>query len=281
MTVPSPAAPNIPAGFTFLRQAIYTCGEITNTVAEYQHKKTGMEFVLLPGGTCQLGSPVSDKGRYADEKLHTAIISPFLIAKYPCTQAQWMKLIRDNPSMFKGPSRPVENISWDQCQEFCHKSGLALPTEAQWEYACRGGCSHAYCFGNDTAKLSEYAWYKDNANNETHPVGHRCPNAFGLYDTHGNVWEWCADFCDYKDNSVVTNTYVDGIIDPICRKGWARVIRGGSWNNVVRYCRSARRFCFEAGPRSPNLGVRFACKLRKSKDDSGEHARFPGADALG
>ena len=160
----------------------------------------GMEFVLIPAGTFQMGSNDGD----SDEKpVHTVRLSrPFYLGKYEVTQAQWEAVMGNNPSQFKGDSnRPVEQVSWDDVQEFIRRlntkeSGARyrLPTEAEWEYAARAGSTTAYSFGDGVGQLGQYAWYDGNAGNTTHPVGQLQPNAWGLYDMHGNVWEWVQDW---------------------------------------------------------------------------------------
>ena len=151
-----------------------------------------------------------------------------------------------NPSYFKGPKNPVENLSWDDCQGFLSKLNaktrgirgtFQLPSEAQWEYACRAGSTTRYCFGDDESQLGDYAWYEANMAGKTHPVGEKKPNAWGLYDMHGNVWEWCQDWYDDYPKSAVD----DPVGPPM---GAAHVDRGGSWILpavlVVRRAASAR-----------------------------------------
>jgi formylglycine-generating enzyme required for sulfatase activity len=162
-----------------------------------------MEFVLIQAWTFQMGS---NNGEPNEKPVHMVRISrPFYLGKYEVTQAQWEAVMGNNPSQFKGdPNSPVENVSWDDVQEFIKRlkrlntreSGVKyrLPREAEWEYAAQAGTTTAYSFGNDPSQLGEYAWYGENANGETHPVGQKKPNPWGLYDMHGNVWEWVQDW---------------------------------------------------------------------------------------
>jgi len=151
--------------------------------------------------------------------------------------------MEDNPSEFKDVSDdcPVENVSWEECQGFIKRLNLMegtgsyrLPTEAEWEYACRAGSTTCFCFGISESGLNAYAWYDKNSKGRTHPVGRKKPSAWGLYDMHGNVWEWCQDwYGDYPSGSV-TNP-----IGP--SSGSNRVVRGGSWLNPASGCRAANR----------------------------------------
>ncbi len=238
-------------GFTFLRVATYTCNTITKTVEEYLHEKTGLEFVLIPGGTFLMGS----ENGYPNEKpVHQVTLSPYLISKTEVTQEAWYKIMGNNPSYFKkGNNYPVERISWDMAMEFCQKSGLQLPTEAQWEFAARAGSDGDYCYGNGIEQLEEYAWYNINSS-ETHPVAQKNPNAFGLYDMSGNIWEWCADW--YQES--YSN---DSVTDPTGpAQGQHRVDRGGGWFRDASALRSAYR-----GKRDPSgadkiIGFRVVAK---------------------
>jgi formylglycine-generating enzyme required for sulfatase activity len=206
----------------------------------------------IPPGSFWMGSPEDEEGRYPDEgpRHEETIASGFWMFDMPCTQILWEAVMAEDPSHFKGPDRPVENVSWDQCQEFvrrlnarCEGLELRLPAEAQWEYACRAG--------TDTPRyrqdLNEIAWYGDNSNEESHPVGQKVPNDWGLYDTLGNVFEWCEDVWtdDYNAN----------------REGAAsahRVIRGGSWDYDARLVRAAFRLNSEPSDRYDYLGFRCA-----------------------
>lgn len=218
-----------------------------------------LEMVLIPAGSFNMGG--------ANEKpVHKVTITkPFYLGTYEVTQDQWEAVMGDNPSQFKGAKYPVEQVSWDDCQKFLFKlnenSGgqggkFVLPTEAQWEYACRAGSTTQYCFGDDEARLGDYAWYDKNSDrvgNKTRPVGEKAPNAWGLYDMHGNVWEWCADW--YGDN-YYSKSPAD---DPSgSTTGTGRVTRGGGWLDPARRCRSAVRGSGESGRRLVYLGLRVA-----------------------
>lgn len=177
-----------------------------------------LEMIAIPSGSFLMGSP--DGLDFAgDGPQHRVTLAPFWIGKYPVTQAQWravmgkkwLSMADNNPSQFKGDNLPVEHVSWDDAVKFCkaisQRTGGAyrLPSEAEWEYACRGGSNGRYCFGDDYALLGEYAWYDENSGNQTHPVGRKKPNAWGLYDMHGNVWEWCEDVWHENYNGAPTD----------------------------------------------------------------------------
>ena len=219
-----------------------------------------MEFVLIPAGGFMMGD--EDCGPIHKVRL----TKPFYIGKYQVTGSQWEAVMGKNPSDFGGEHSPVERVTWDYCQEFIKKSDLSLPlpfgrgaggegcwklslpTEAQWEYACRAGSDKAYCFGDSVSELGDYAWFDDNSGvkssysqqqKSTHPVGQKKPNGFGLYDMHGNVWEWCEDrYGKYLEGEVEDPT------GPA--RGYFRVLRGGSWNSWGWHCGSAHRSRFAA-----------------------------------
>ena len=188
-------------------------------------------------------------------------ITTLELGKYEVTQRQWKAVMGNNPSRFKGDDRPVESISWNDVQAFIRtlnaqggEGTYRLPTEAEWEYAVRAGMTTAYSFGNDPEQLGKYAWYDSNSGRKTHPVGQLKPNAWGLYDMHGNVWEWVED--DWHKN--YASAHNDGRAWINTPRGASRVIRGGSWNNDAQHCRAALRFNFAPDVRAYDLGFRLA-----------------------
>jgi formylglycine-generating enzyme required for sulfatase activity len=206
-----------------------------------------LEMVLIPAGEFLMGSPDSDRQAQSNEKPQhrVRITKPFYMGKYKVTQDQWDALMGSNSSAFRGPKYPVNAVSWDNCQAFIKKLNdkfrpqggkFHLPTEAQWEYACRAGSTTQWSFGDDVSKLGDYAWYQGNAEEAIHPLGLKKPNAWGLYDIHGDLWEWCADTYDRRYYSV---SPTDDPVGP-STAGY-RVLRGGSWNVGPEYARSARR----------------------------------------
>jgi WD40 repeat protein/formylglycine-generating enzyme required for sulfatase activity/serine/threonine protein kinase len=233
-------------------------------------KSINLEMVLIPAGKFKMGSPKSELGRRTDETQHEVTLTkPYYIGKYEVTQEQWEAVMADNPSKIKAGKLPVTNISWEDCQEFIKKlnlktnGGYRLPTEAEWEFACRAGTSTAYSFGDSLTKgdanfsASEDTG-KDGVKDSAKAVGGYKPNAFGLYDMHGNVWEWCEDW---------KTTYLAGaVIDPIGpRAGERRVIRGGSFDFNGSAVRSSYRA--DETPAFPdhNVGFRLARSIN-SKD---------------
>ncbi len=224
-----------------------------------------MDFVECPPGGFAMGSIApsgfygiadgGELGRNRDEVLHSVILSkPFYIGKFPVTQKQYESIMGTNPSCFKGESNPVDCVSWNEARAFLVKINAKyqndlpkgykfdLPTESQWEYACRAGTITALNNGTDLTSemycnnLDEVAWYYRNSGNKTHPVGQKKPNAWGIYDMHGNVWEWCYDMYDKYPNPLMTVTDPIGFCNIL-----KRVLRGGSWENLASMCRSACR----------------------------------------
>jgi eukaryotic-like serine/threonine-protein kinase len=237
--------------------------------AERITNSIGMDLVLIPAGEFLMGSPNSNSDVSNDEKPQhkVRITKPFYLAVTPVTQEQYKQVMGHNPSHFKGnPQRPVEQVSWDEAFTFCHKlseqdgNACCLPTEAEWERACRGGSTGEWCFGDNESLLNQYAWIDGKPDGTTHPVGQKKPNAWGLYDMHGNVWEWCSDWYGQY-----TSTALDDPTGPTA--GSIRMFRGGSWGNLARYCRSAYRGRGTPGSRFNYLGFRVACS---SVDGSGQ-----------
>jgi formylglycine-generating enzyme required for sulfatase activity len=175
---------------------------------------------------------------------HRVNLKEFYLGKYSITQEQYQAIMGNNPSNFNNnPKNPVEQVSWNDAQEFCRKLSekagkkYILPSEAEWEYACRAGTQTRYYFGDNAGLLGEYAWYNENSGSKTHPVGQKKPNNWGLYDMSGNVWEWCED--GWHEN--YQNSPTDGTAWNENHSVTFRVLRGGSWDNFPRSCRSACR----------------------------------------
>jgi formylglycine-generating enzyme required for sulfatase activity len=234
--------PNVPGGM-----------EVTNSI--------GMKLRLIPAGEFMMGSPGTESGRSDNEIQHrVSITKPFYLGVTEVTQEQYQKVMGTNPSQFKGPQNPVEEVSWADAVEFCRKLSAMpaektaghvyrLPTEAEWEYACRSGTTTAYGFGDDASRLGDYGWFEGNWDSKTPPVGEKKPNGWGLYDMHGNVFEWCQDWYGVYPSGSAT--------DPTgATSGSLRVYRGGSWASLARSCRSAIRSRFSPGYRNNDLGFR-------------------------
>jgi formylglycine-generating enzyme len=213
--------------------------------------RTGMKLVLIPAGELVMGSVPGEPMRQDDEVPHRVTISrPFYLSATEVTQRQWLAVMGTNPSRFPNPDAPVEQVTWNDVQEFLRRLDVRLPTEAEWEYACRAGTTTAYSVG---AVLSA-----EDANTDreaTMPVGSFAPNAWGLYDMHGNVWEWCADeYCPYPATAVR---------DPFQRCGSPfKAIRGGSWHFGADSARSALRYTHEPHLRGFSIGFRVARDAR-------------------
>jgi formylglycine-generating enzyme required for sulfatase activity len=229
-------------------------------------------MVLIQGGTFMMGSPASEPERNDDEVQHSVTVSSFYMGKHEVTQWEWREVMENNPSYFKGNDLPVEQVSWHDAVEYCNKrsqregltpaytisgtnvtwhrntNGYRLPTEAEWEYACRAGTTTPYHTGSS---VDSAGWYGENSGGKTHLVGQKQPNAYGLYDMHGNVMEWCWDW--YGKYPFVVQT------DPAGPEtGSDRVLRGGSWHSIARFIRSAvRNFTF-SGNRFDLVGFRLA-----------------------
>jgi formylglycine-generating enzyme required for sulfatase activity len=254
---------------------------ITGIIDFTENLGTGitLEMVAIPEGNFMMGAPKNEKDSYDDERpQHEVSVPTFLMGKYQITQAQWKavaglpqieKELNPDPSRLKGDNRPVGRVSWLEAVEFCKrlsehtKREYRLPSEAEWEYACRAGTTTAYYFGNDVAELENYAWYNKNSEGETHPVGEKLPNGFGLHDMHGNVWEWCADdwHDSYKNAPSDGRAWIDNDNRSQSEDG-RKLLRGGSSITFARNCRSACRYDLEARPQDDYFGFRVVCVLQ-------------------
>ena len=235
----------------------------TNTV--------GMKMVLVKPGRFEMGSPVSDNERFPEELLHTVRLTrPYYLGACEVTQQQFERVMgKDrNPSAFTaakggGPDRPVDSVTWEEAVDFCkrlsalEKRDYRLPTEAEWEYGCRAHTTGPFNFAGTTG-LKTHGWFKDNSANKTQPVGRKTANAYGLFDMHGNVSEWCADVYD-KDFYRRSPQN-----DPQCTGVGDRVVRGGSWSSTARNCRSANRTGAKSDTRYNNIGFRVALSVPAS-----------------
>jgi formylglycine-generating enzyme required for sulfatase activity len=199
----------------------------------------------------------SNDGEKSEKPVHKVKISrSFYMGKYVVTQAQYAKVMGSNPSNFRGDNLPVEMVNYVEAAAFCKKAGnltgksFRLPTEAEWEYACHAGTKTKFNTGDNDGALEQAAWFGGNSEGKTHPVGQKKPNAWGLYDMHGNVWHWCQDWYeeDYYGKSVAENPQGPP-------RGAYRVLRGGSWNATPTVCRSASRW-YDLGNPYYHVGFR-------------------------
>jgi formylglycine-generating enzyme required for sulfatase activity len=233
-------------------------GVIPGPLGEFFINKFGMEFALIPTGKFQMGA----KNHTDDEKPVREVTIPeqFYMGRTEVTQLQWKSVMGDNPSFFKNDKAPVDQVSWLDCQEFIKKLNdkrdgyvYRLPSEAEWEYVCRSRTT-----GDYYGPLDEVAWYEKNAEGATHPIGEKKANAFGMFDMHGNVWEWCQD--------VHHESYAGAPTDGAAWEdaaGSERVIRGGAWDSGTTICRSSFRYHQPADARFANVGFRVVCQLAK------------------
>ncbi len=249
---------------TFLLGAVFFanfCPAADISPANYTNS-IGMEFIRVSSGTFFMGSQEDEEGSSKERPRHKVhISSPFYLGKYEVTQGQWLAVMgKKHPSNFPALDRPVDEVSWNDAQAFIRKLNekekvnyYRLPTEAEWEYAARAGSDTAYCFGNDPegVSLSQYAWYEANSGKQSHPVGKKQPNAWGLYDMHGNVSEWVQDF---YDKNYYSSSKEKDPMGPIT--GRKMVVRGGAWINQVFSCRSAARAYYSVDYTDSDFGFR-------------------------
>ncbi len=255
-----------PAGLN-AQQAITHGGKKPQANQQQPKKKSGRSretilkylcnnMVYVEGGTFTMGD-TSEQGNPTEKPAHQVTVSSFSIGKYEVTQEEWQAVMGNNPSRFKGAKRPVEEVNWNDCQEFIRKLNamtgkrFRLPTEAEWEYAARGGnrsIGYKYAGSNN---LERVAWYNSNSVKTTHDVGQKTPNELGLYDMSGNVWEWCQDwYGSYGSNNQTNPTGPSS--------GSCRVARGGSWFNDAEYCRVLIRIIDRPDGAGSLLGLRLA-----------------------
>jgi len=219
----------------------------------------GMDFVLIRPGEFMMGSARGEPGREPGEgpQHQVRITKGFFIGAHEVTQEEYARVMGKSPSKHPGAQNPVERVSWTDAVEFCarlSKEGCTyrLPTEAEWEYACRAGSTTAYCCGDDVGELEKYAWYESDSGEQTHEVGLKQPNAWGLYDVHGNVWEWCQDWYGDYERGPVENP-----VGPA--SGTYRVVRGGSWFDYPVPLRSASRGRDSPSNHPDDHGFRVVC----------------------
>ena len=208
---------------------------------------TNIEMLLVPRGTFTMGCSPGDVECLGDESPahQVTLTNAFYMGRTEVTQAQWTAKMGSNPSGFSGqPNNPVDQVSWYMIQDFNSATGLRLPTEAEWEFACRAGTTTAR-YGS----VNDIAWYNGNAGGTTHAVAGKLPNALGLYDTLGNVWEWCQDWYGPYASGSETNPTGPG-------KGSDRLLRGGCWYGNSNHCRGSQRFTFTPSSAFDNFGFR-------------------------
>ena len=242
-------------------------GQFPNNVHSFSVNGVSFEMIVVEEGTFTMGTTAEQGGDAEDDErpAHIVNLDAFFIGKYEVTQALWKAVMGNNPSYFKGDDLPVEQVSWLDCQEFISQLNLScadqlngkrfcLPTEAQWEYAARGGNkAQGYKYSGSNI-VGEVAWLKDNSGSKTHIVGTKSPNEIGLYDMSGNVYEWCNDWYGYYDNETQTNP--SGAHSDSCR-----ISRGGSWRYNAKYCRTSFRSNQAPDLRCNRIGFRLALCL--------------------
>lgn len=234
----------------------------TLEIPETYTNSVGMEFVLVPPGEFMIGSSENEEGTYDEEGSTPNVIieEPYYLGKCEVTQKQWREVMGDNPSYFKGNNLPVEQISWYDVQEFITELNriektdkYRLPSDVEWEYACRAGTSTNYSFGNNVSQLNEYAWYNRNSARETHPVGKKKPNSWGLNDMYGNVWEWVAWNENIEENSNDS--------DEEQNDESIQTSRGGSWSGNANSCKSTSQYERYPDYHGFNLGFRILMEI--------------------
>jgi sulfatase modifying factor 1 len=218
-------------------------------------EKISLTVALIPPGTFWMGSAPDDPGSQSDEfpRHKVTLTKPFWIGVTSVTRAQWQAVNQPQSGAGPNPAYPVQNTWWSEANKFCKRLGkitggtFRLPSEAEWEYACRSGIRSSVYLG-DLSMIDEAAWHGENSNDHTHAVGKKTPNAWGLYDMLGNIWDWCADGERvYKDTPVT---------DPLGPDGPRRVVKGGAWRSSSSRCRASARFAEEPRRRADDQGLR-------------------------
>lgn len=241
-----------PSGDTLLSEVTYVINDVS------------FKMVFVEGGTFMMGAMDKDEEAKENEKpTHSVSLNNFYIGETEVTQSLWMSVMGENPSNFPGTNKPVESISWEECKDFINTlnnllskdlNGMLfrLPTEAEWEFAARGGNKSKGYFYSGSNIVGEVAWYVDNSDQQTHIVKQKAPNELGLYDMSGNVWEWCSDWYDAEYYSSSPSNNPKGP-----SSGTYRVIRGGSWGHYDRFC----RFSYRGRESAENKGIRLGFRL--------------------
>lgn len=249
----------------FLLGVLAASATHADPVKTFRDCPTCPEMVVIPAGSFIMGTPdpvrssANDNGNDKEKPARKVQIKSFSLGKYEVTQAEWIALMGDNPSENQGENFPVDHVSWEMAQSFVEKlskqtgKNYRLPSEAEWEYAARAGTSKEFYDNDNPTSLDTYAWFHGNSGMDVHAVGEKKPNHFGLYDMHGNVWEWTQDCWnpDYKGAPETEVAWEEGNCE-------SRVNRGGSWSNVARMLRSAFRSRFSTTLKSPYFGFRVA-----------------------
>jgi len=256
-------------GFTFAKEETFSCGEVKRTVRIFVHDKTGLEFVLVEGGTFTMGMPEGVRlPQPAEAPQHEVKVPSFLICRTELPQSVWDKIANEVEEKEWGAERewtnernPIEGINWHDAKAWCAVAGLRLPSESEWEYACRAGTTTDYCYGDGTGEdsdddvMAEYGWIDTNSGNYARVVGLKKPNALGLHDMHGNVWEWCGDVFQDK----YEGTPNDGSAHVGDDEN--RVFRGGGFARRAKYTKSGLRYRCPSTQRHKFIGLRPACSL--------------------
>ena len=251
----------------YINGALNNYGRVVRTKEDEKAKIENQTFtaggisftrVAVEGGTFVMGAPDSDTEAWTDERpQHAVTLSDYYIGETEVTQALWKAVMGSNPSNSVGENLPVEQVSWNDCQTFITKLNamtgqtFRLPTEAEWEYAARGGKKSQGCKYSGSNDIDLVAWYKENSGDKTHEVGKKTANELGIYDMSGNVWEWCQDWFDAYSSEAQTNPTGPEM-------GSLRVNRGGSWSNSARRCRVSNRISYSPSDCFSYLGLRLA-----------------------